>query len=62
MGARDLRAPDLFPILKDYLMLRYLRAFALLWPLLVGPAMAQDASATLLQDVLQTVQADVASP
>ncbi|ART99704.1 urea ABC transporter permease subunit UrtB [Yoonia vestfoldensis] len=43
-------------------MLRRLCALALLWPLLIGPALAQDAAETPLQDVLQNVQEDVANP
>ncbi|WP_322891921.1 MULTISPECIES: urea ABC transporter permease subunit UrtB [unclassified Yoonia] len=43
-------------------MLRQLCALALIWPLILGPAFGQDQSETPLQDVLQTVQAEVANP
>ncbi|MBQ2262317.1 MAG: urea ABC transporter permease subunit UrtB [Loktanella sp.] len=43
-------------------MLRRLCAFALIWQLILSPVMAQDESDTPLQDVLQTVQSEVANP
>jgi urea transport system permease protein len=48
--------------MKERSMLRFICAFALLWPLFLGPVAAQELSDTPLQDVLQTVQADVANP
>ncbi|MFU8824448.1 urea ABC transporter permease subunit UrtB [Yoonia sp.] len=42
-------------------MLRRLCAFALIWPLILGPVAAQE-SGTPLQDVLQSVQSEVANP
>ncbi|WP_322894698.1 MULTISPECIES: urea ABC transporter permease subunit UrtB [unclassified Yoonia] len=43
-------------------MLRCLCAFALIWPLVFGPLMAQDQPDTTLQSVLQTLQNDVTNP
>ncbi|MBQ1203422.1 MAG: urea ABC transporter permease subunit UrtB, partial [Loktanella sp.] len=43
-------------------MLRCLCALALIWPLVLGPLAAQDLSDTPLQDVLQSVQTEVANP
>lgn len=48
--------------MKACLMLRRLCAFALIWQLILSPVMAQDESDTPLQDVLQTVQSEVANP